>query len=169
LAVLVVNLVDGAVNRPKYLEIACSSALIFFFPSCSVSIGLFSFTFSYFFSLLPALVPIVSPQAVRWSRNVCSQEGGVLSVVVGFIPIRDSSNGKRPVADRSVASSRSGSPIRNGGASTRITFAAPMPGKKKSTERVPRKSAATASSIPTTCDATRPACEIGASNGDKRL
>jgi hypothetical protein len=41
--------------------------------------------------------------------------------------------------------------------------------KKKSTERVPRKSVATASSIPTTYGATQFSFEIGASNGDKRL
>ncbi len=37
------------------------------------------------------------PQAVRWRRNVCSQEGGVLSVVAGFIPIRGSRSGRRPL------------------------------------------------------------------------
>ena len=37
----------------------------------------------------------------------------------------------------------------------RITFAAPMSTKRKSTERVPTTSAATVSNIPTTCGATR--------------
>jgi len=36
----------------------------------------------------------VSPQAVRWRRTACSRDGDALSVVVGFIPIRGSSNGK---------------------------------------------------------------------------
>jgi len=53
--------------------------------------------------------------------------------------------------------------------STPITFAALMHFKKKSTERVPRKSVATASSIPTTYGATQFSFKIGANNRDKRL
>ena len=41
--------------------------------------------------------------------------------------------------------------------------------QKESTERVPRKSVATARSIPTTYGATQFSFEIGASNRDKRL
>ena len=158
--------IRGSRSGRRPLDIACSSALVFFLPSCSVSIGLFSFTFSLFFR---RHVRIVSPQAVRWRRNVCSQEGGVLSVVAGFIPIRGSRSGKRPVVDPNAAGSRSAGSIRNGGTSTPITFAVPMHFKEKSTERVPRKSVATASSIPTTYGATQFSFEIGASNGDKRL
>ncbi len=158
--------IRGSRSGRRPLDIACSSALIFFLPSCSVSIGLFSFTFSLFFR---RHVRIVSPQAVRWRRNVCSQEGGVLSVVAGFVPIRGSRSGKRPVVDPNAAGSRSAGSIRNGGTSTPITFAVPMHFKEKSTERVPRKSVATASSIPTTYGATQFSFEIGASNGDKRL
>jgi len=51
----------------------------------------------------------------------------------------------------------------------RFTFAALMHFKKKSTEPVPRKSVATASSIPTTYGVTQFSFEIGASNGDKHL
>src|SRR5215831_7829329 len=102
-------------------------------------------------------------------RNVCSRGGGVLSVVVGLILIRASSNGKRPVVVRTVAASRSRSPISHGGASTRITFVVLIRFKRKFTERVPTTSAATASSIPITCSATRVSSENGASGCDLRL
>jgi hypothetical protein len=48
-------------------------------------------------------------------------------------------------------------------------FCALMPFKKKSMEPVPRKSVATARSIPTTYGATQFSFEIGASNRDKHL
>jgi hypothetical protein len=45
------------------------------------------------------------------------------SVVVGFILTRGSTNDKRPVVGPTVAASRSGNPISNGGRRTRITSA----------------------------------------------
>jgi hypothetical protein len=83
--------------------------------------------------------------------------------------MRGSRSGKRPVVELNADGSRSAGSIRNGGTSTPITFAAVMHFKKKSTERVPRKSVATVSSIPTTYGATQFSFEIGASNRDKRL
>jgi len=73
------------------------------------------------------------------------------------------------VVELNAAGSRSAGSMRNGGTSTPITFAALMHFKKKSTERVPRKSVATVRSILTTYGATQFSFEIGASNRDKRL
>ena len=106
-----------------------------------------------FFSFL--VRPVCFSSQGSLEEKVCSRGGGVLSVVAGFVPILGSSNGKRPVVNRTVAASRSRRPASNGEGSIRITFAAPMSTKRKSTERAPNTSAATASSIPTTCGATR--------------
>src|SRR6266436_1909047 len=114
-----------------------------------------------FFSFLPRLCLFLLQRFT--GGKVCSRGGGVLSVVGGFIPIRGSSSGKKPVVEWTVAASRSESLITNGGSSTRITFMVPMRAKRKSAERAPTTSAATVSSIPTTCSATRLSSENGAS------
>ena len=114
-----------------------------------------------FFSFLPRLCLFLLQRFT--GGKVCSRGGGVLSVVVGFIPIRGSGSGKKPVVGRTVAASRSESLITNGGPSTRITFMVPMRSKRKSAERAPTTSAATVSSIPTTCSATRLSSENGVS------
>jgi hypothetical protein len=158
------------INRPivgenVFFEGAYSSGLDFLL-SFSLSLAK-AFPF-YLFGSPSRFFWTVSPQARRWRRNVCSRGGGAHSVVAGFIPIRGSRSGKRPVVELNAAGSRSAGSIRNGGTSTPITFAALMHFKKKSTERVPRKSVATVSSIPT-YGATQFSFEIGASNRDKRL
>jgi integrase/recombinase XerD len=119
----------------------------------------------YFFGSTFALPLFASPPKVRLEGKVCSRGEGVLSVVVGFILIRGLSGGKRPVVSRTVATSRSRNPISNGEPTTRITFAVPIPRfKRKSTERALTTSAATASSIPTTCGAMRLSSANVASN-----
>jgi hypothetical protein len=64
--------------------------------------------------LPPRLLCLFLFSPACWRRNVCFREGGVLSVVVGFIPIPVSKNGKRRVVGLSVARSRSGNPTSNG-------------------------------------------------------
>jgi hypothetical protein len=83
-------------------------------------------------------------------------------VIVGFILIPGSSNGRGPVVGRPVGASKSGSRIGSGGLTTRITFEVLMRCKRKSTERVPTTSAVTASSTLTTCGAMRSSSKIGA-------
>jgi hypothetical protein len=124
-----------------------SDLLAFLLKSVSIA---FPFSFSS-----PRLLGLLSPADVHWRRNVCSRGEDVLSVIIGFIPIRGSNNGKKSVVSRAVVASKSGNSISNGGLSTQITFAVLTRCKRKSTERVPTTSAATVSSIPTTCGATR--------------
>src|SRR2546429_3463600 len=81
------------------------------------------------------LVRFVSPEDVGWRRNVCSRDGGVLSVVIGITLTRGSSDGNRRVVGPNVAASRSRNPISNGEPRIQITSAVPMRGKGKSTER----------------------------------
>ena len=85
-------------------------------------------------------------------------------VDVGFIPIRGSSSGKRPVVGPSVVKNRSGGSISNGGLKTRTIPAALIRGKRQSTERAPTTSVSIANTIPTTCGATRLSFENGVSN-----
>ena len=89
----------------------------------------------HYFPLHPLPLRSVSPQDVRWRRDICSRGGGVVSVVVGIALTRGSNNAKRPVVSRSAAASRSGSPISYGEPRTRITSAVPIHSKRKSTER----------------------------------
>src|SRR3989440_12598529 len=119
-------------------------SLLMFFPSCSNQFNSLSLLlFSLFFP--PSRLCLLKMLA---RRNVCFQGGGVLSVVVGFIPIRGSNNGKRPVAERTVARSRNGNPTSNGGPRTWITSEVPICGKKQNTERALTTCASIASSIP---------------------
>jgi hypothetical protein len=158
-------------NRPM---IGLRASMFRFFVLAASDL-LLVFEFSvYGLSLLLLLLlfpasPVFSPQDLRRRRNVCSQGGDVRSVVVGFIPIRGSNNGKRPVAGPSVARSRSKSLISNGGPRVRITSAVFIRSKRKSTERAPTTGGITVSNIPTTCGATRLLSENGASNGHRRL
>src|SRR5437660_3106222 len=60
------------------------------------------------------LVRFVSPEDVGWRRNVCSRDGGVLSVVIGITLTRGSTDGNRRVVGPNVGASRSRNPISNG-------------------------------------------------------
>ena len=84
-------------------------------------------------------------------------------MIVGLILIPGSSSGRGPVVGQPAGASKSGSRISDGGLSTRITFGVLMRSKRKSTERVPTTSAATASSTLITCGAMRSSSEIGES------
>src|SRR5437899_9819221 len=110
------------------------------------------------------LVRFVSPEDVGWRRNVCSRDGGVLSVVIGITLTRGSADGNRRVVGPNVGASRSRNPISNGEPRIPITSAVPMRGKRKSTERALITCASTASSIPTTCGATQFPSKNGARN-----
>src|SRR5205814_2186809 len=106
-------------------------SLLMFFPSCSNQFNSLSLLlFSLFFP--PSRLCLLKMLA---RRNVCFQGGGVLSVVVGFIPIRGSNKRQKTVAERTVARSRNGNPTSNGGPRTWITSEVPICGKKQNTER----------------------------------
>ena len=112
------------INRPivggnVFFDGAYSSGLDFLL-SFSLSLAK-AFPF-YLFGSPSRVFWTVSPQARGWRRNVCSRGGGALSVVAGFIPIRGSKSGKRPVVEPNAAGS-AGS-IKNGGTSTPIHDAA---------------------------------------------
>src|SRR5205814_8503354 len=101
-------------------------SLLMFFPSCSNQFNSLSLLlFSLFFP--PSRLCLLKMLARRY---VCFQVVGDLSVVVGFIPIRGSNNGKRPVAERTVARRRNGTPTSHGGPKTGITSEWPICAKK---------------------------------------
>ena len=147
-----------ALNRPSRLLIFLPFFLISFDRGLSLLLLSSSPVLDLFFLKM-----------VRGRRNVCSPAEDVLSVVAGFILIRDSNNGRRPVVHRTAAASKSGNPISNGEPRTRITSAVFIRSKRKSMERAPTTGGATVSNILTTCGATRLSCENGASGSARRL